>query len=251
MKKLLQTISLVSVVSTGAHAGVKDLMYVRADATFTKFHSVSVGSNNLGLCNQNVHTLIANGRRYDNKYNLGSVVGVGYNVSDKLRAELVYNKVFADGFKYINNSSDSSVLSANVSTFYGKTYSSKIRANIDALLGRVAYEVLDLGRSQIFVGAGAGVARVRHKTIGSIVLVIPGCQQNGQLKSYNISSKNKNTFAYSLMLGATTKITPDLHVEVSYQFSDYGTTGKFTGQNNGRIPLRSHNIAVGLRYDVM
>ena len=248
MKKLLQTTLLISTIAGSAYGNTGDLMYVRSDATFTKFNTVSVGSNKIGT-SAGGNSLIASGRGYNDKGSIGGIFGVGYFINDKARAELVYNKIFDDSFKYDGGSSPASFLSGT--TFVGKSVTSKARVNVDAVLGRVTYDFLDAGRTKGFVGCAIGIAYLRHKTMGNIVINIPGDPSNGNLQSYNIASKNKNNLAYSLMLGATTKIIDNLHLEISYQFTDYGHTAKLKGQNNGRIALRSQNVAIGLRFDVM
>lgn len=248
MKKLLQSISRISLVSCAfagaSYAHIGDLMYVRGDVSWSKFNNISVGDNNIGKCHADNHTITAKGGKYSHKYNFGGVFGLGYLINDKLRAEVVYNRMYADRFKYSNLTPGASA---------------HIKADINAFFGRVTYDVIDLGLTQLFIGGGLGIANVRHKITGTTKYIQPKpvvapdvpCQDDGKQFLYGFKSKNRNNIAYSLTFGATTKVMDDLRIEASYSFTDYGKTSRVVGMSGGKIILHSHNISLGLRYDLM
>ena len=229
MRKIFQTTILSCVLASSASASIGDLMYVRGDVTFARFNSVPVADTQPIV---GANTLNIKGGKYIHKYNFGGIFGLGYNVNEKLRTEIIYNKIYVSKFKFSNRTAATSA---------------KIKANIIAFLGRIIYDVLDVGPMQAYVGAGVGVANVRHKVAGTAPIVGGG----GAVAPFMSKSKNRNNFAYMLMLGTTTKVTDSLHVEVGYTFSDYGPTSNIVGMNRGKITLRSHNLSVGFRFDLM
>ena len=256
MKKLLQSISQITLISCTfagtSHAHIGDLMYVRGDVSWSKFNNISVGDNTATVRQYNDQMNIKGGK-YSHKYNFGGVFGFGYLINEKLRAEVVYNKAYADKFKH---SDQGTGLSAN------------IKADINAFFGRVSYDVIDLGLTQLFIGGGLGIANVRHKITGKtnvLVTTTPAIPavvgppaapavdaiQSNQSRQFGFKSKNRNNIAYSLTFGATTKVMDDLRIEASYSFTDYGKTSRVVGMSGGKIILHSHNISLGLRYDLM
>ena len=117
----------------------------------------------------------------------------------------------------------------------------------------------EIGQAQLFVGAGLGIANVRHKVTGKTnALITTGpavppalAPQSVQSTSYSFKSKNKNNPAYSVMLGIAIKATDNLHLELAYNFTSYGKTSRVEGLGGGQIALKSQNISLGLRYDLM
>lgn len=232
MKKILHTTILSCLLASGASAHIGDLMYVRGDITYSKFNSVSIGDNKT---TSGANTLNIKGGKYSHKYNFGGVFGLGYIIKEKLRTELVYNKVYAEKFKFSNQTAGTSA---------------RIKVDVNAFLGRIAYDVLDIGRTQFYVGGGLGIANVRHKVLGSTSNITPAPAQFTSLP-FKFKSKSRNNVAYSLMFGSSSKITDSLRAEVGYSFTDYGQTSRVVGMSGGKIILRSHNLSVGLRFDLM
>ena len=244
MNKLLQSISIVTLLSCAfagtSYAHIGDLLYVRGDVSWSKFNNLSIGDNIVGECSGRAkHPVHAKGGKFSHKYNFGGIVGVGYLINNKLRAEVVYNRIYADRFKYSN-------LATGASTH--------IKADINPFFGRVAYDVIDLGLTQLFIGGGLGIANVRHKITGAVKHIHPGpppCIDHNKQFLYSFKSKNRNNIAYSLTFGAATKVMDDLRIEAAYSFTDYGHTSRVVGISSGNSTLRSHNISLGLRYDLM
>jgi len=227
MKKILQTTILSCALASTASASIGDLMYLRGDITYSLFNNVSIG-NNVSSSGGNTYTI--KGGKYRPKFNLGGIVGLGYNVNEKLRTEVIYNTIYENKFKYSSQA-------------YGTN--AKIKANINAFLGRVIYDFADLGLTQLYMGCGVGMSNVRHKITGTAPIAAGGSA------SFIFKSKNRNNLAYTLMAGTTTKVADSLHIEAGYSFIDYGQTSRIVGMGNGKITLRSHNISLGFRFDLM
>ena len=207
MKKLLLLALSFCIFASNSFANIGDLTYVRGDVTYSKFNNAAISAEDLRWCSAHVHIIPEKGGKYTHKYNLGGTVGVGYVINQKFRAEIVYNKLYVNKFKESSHSTN---------TF------SNAEANINAFFGRVAYDVIDLGLIQVFLGGGLGVANVSHKVKGHITYINSACADNGKTFLFGLKSRHKNNFAYGLMVGTTTKIMDDLHIELSYSFTDYG-----------------------------
>ena len=257
MKKLLKSISTItllsSMLSSTSHAHIGDLMYVRGDLSWSKFNSAGLGDNTKQVGQYN-DIMNIKGGKYTHQYNFGGTVGLGYLINDKFRAEILYNRAYADRFKHSHR---------------GSGLSSKIKADINAFFGRATYDVIDLGLTQLFIGGGLGIANVRHSVKGKTNVLITTQPfiapnpvavppvvgqvpvQSNESVPFGFKSKNRNNIAYSLTFGATAKVMDDLRVEMAYSFTDYGTTSRIVGLKGGKMTLRSHNLSLGLRYDLM
>ncbi|MEY3196916.1 MAG: hypothetical protein RLZZ59_284 [Pseudomonadota bacterium] len=224
MKKITLLPLLYLFYTSNASAIMSDLMYIRGDITSSKFNNISLGDE-----------------KYKHNYNFGGVVGLGYYWDDKTRLELVYNNMLADRFKYSTRKDNLYV---------------RMTANIHAGFIRGIRDVLEVGNTRFFVGAGAGMANVNHKVKGFLDIEDDQVGAPPVIQSVNASvrSPRKNNFAYNLMFGASIKVTENLHIDTSYTFMDYGRTASLRHSSvlvGGAATLRSHNITLGFRFDLI
>ena len=213
MKRTLLTTAALAVISTSAFAEEKSCChdkakhsdtYVRMDVLGQKFHKSSV-----------------NGTTYKNQnYSYGADFGLGYHLTDRIRAELIYNHNFITRFK---------------------NKASKGKADIKAVFLRTMFDVVSFEKAKFFVGAGAGFARTAYKL-------------NTPTASY--SAKNKSNFAYSFHAGAAMDIVEGVMLEASWGMRHYGSSQALTDRksaaklDSSKMKLRAQMVSLGLRFDV-
>ena len=208
MKKILLTTATLATIASSAFAAEHDTpythsdIYMRLDMLGQKFKKTSINSN-----------------IYKNKnYSYGLDLGLGYHITKKIRAEIVYNHNFITRFK--NNLS-------------------KGKADTKAIFVRSMLDVITFEKAQLFIGAGAGFARTGYKLNG---------------RTYK--AKAKNNFAYSFHAGGAIDIAEGVMLETSWGMRNYGATGALTDKESNvtldqsKVKLRSQLVSLGLRFDV-
>lgn len=202
MKKLLLTTAAAVAISSSAFADM-DQFYLRGDLSMAKFDKLKAFGDN-----------------HKSKFNsFGLDVGVGTNVMDNMRAELVYNHVFGTKAKH---------------TEAGVT--SKVKPQAQAVLLRGLVDFADLGAGKLFAGAGLGVSKTSAKQSE------PG---------YSAKAKAKNNLAWSAHFGAGFDLADGVKADVAYSFRDYGKTKAWNAvAANGKAAIRSHNLSAGVRFDI-
>lgn len=202
MKKLLLTTAAALAISSSAFADM-DQFYLRGDVSMSKFDKLK-----------------AYGYSHKTKFNsFGLDVGVGTNVMDNMRAELVYNHAFATKAK---------------NTEHGVT--SHVKPQAQALMLRGLVDVADLGMAKAFVGAGLGWAKTSAKYTQP---------------KYSAKAKAKNNLAWSAHVGLGFDVADGVKADVAYSFRDYGKTKAFGGKDAaGKAAVRSHNLSAGVRFDI-
>lgn len=202
MKKVLLTTAAALAFSSAAFADM-DQFYLTGGLNVAKFNKVT-----------------ANGNSHKAKFNsIGLDFGVGTNVMDNMRAELVFNYVAGAKLKYSKAGANSTV-----------------KPSAQALLVRGLVDFADLGPAKLFAGVGVGVAKASAKfsTTGS-----------------SAKAKAKNTLAWSAHLGCGFDVADGVKADLGYSYRDFGKTKAFGGvANNGKATLRSHNLSAGVRFDI-
>lgn len=199
-------------VSKDAKGDVSPI-YLRTDLLAHKFHKARMAG--VTYKNQN--------------YSYGLDVGLGYRVMDRVRAELVGNYNFMTRFKA---NSDNVIY--------------KGKANARALFLRGMVDVISFDSYQIFVGAGAGLARVNNK------MHLNQASSNGG----KFEAKTSTNFAYSFHAGAAMNVADGVIFEASWGMRNYGTTGHLVDYHTGqklkgsKLKLKSQFVSLGLRFDV-
>ncbi|MGV2433032.1 MAG UNVERIFIED_CONTAM: hypothetical protein LVQ98_07085 [Rickettsiaceae bacterium] len=113
------------------------------------------------------------------------------------------------------------------------------RVTLDTIMFRGSIDIIDLDICKVFAGAGLGVSRTDQKK--SVKTPI----------AQNTSSRNIYNRAAQLFLGISGELSHKTTIELGYLYGDYGKTQKIKdATKDSRIPLRSHNIFFGVRYEL-
>ena len=203
MKKVLLTTAAALAISSSAFADM-DQFYLRGDLGVAKFDKVKFASNS-----------------HKTKFNtFGLDVGVGTNVMDNTRAELVYNHVFANNFKHTNGA-----------------FNSKVKPGAQALMLRGLVDFADLGAGKLFAGVGLGWAKTSAKYSDSL--------------NRSVKAKAKNNLAWSAHLGCGFDLADGVKADVAYSVRDYGKTKEATiGAAKSKASFRAYNLSAGVRFDI-
>ena len=161
------------------------------------------------------------------------MIGGGYNLNDRVRADLT--------FETVTNPTLSGSTTAN-----DLKYTGKHKGNIKALMLNSYIDLFDAKVAGIFAGVGLGVARVKETLSGSVT------NQEGETNGFSVPTKAKTNLAYQLTLGAERQITPNIKAELSYSWRDYGKSGALKGEAgaSAKSHFKGHNVLVGLRFDL-
>jgi opacity protein-like surface antigen len=111
--------------------------------------------------------------------------------------------------------------------------------------------------SKIFIGGGIGLARIKEKIIAKILegKVYVG-NDFEHIPNYTGSSSTKEdlNFAYSLMLGTSIKVVPNVNIEIVYSWKDFGVTKPRKWQDDNDRPDKNryngHSVMTGIRFDL-
>ncbi len=221
MKKLLLIAAASAALSTSAMAAEGDF-YGRGDVAlqqFTKFTDKDTGL------------------KLKSKWSTGLELGAGYNVMDNVRGELVWVHAFNPELKKTGEPADGTTLEG------ADSLSVKHKATIDALLVKAYVDVADLGMAKLFVGGGLGLSMIKEK---------------GTIGAYSVSTKKKNTLAWTLGVGAGFEVADGVMIDLQYAYTDFGKTKSKDWTNadpelagkNGGDRYRSNAIKLGVRISI-
>ena len=147
-------------------------------------------------------------------------LGVGYYAMNNLRVEMTFDHFFSPTLEYKD------ITRSNF--------------NINSLLLNAYIDLFDLSIAKIFIGAGAGGARI-YETLDVKDVSSPLASSTRQ------KIKSINNFSYTLRIGASVELAPGIHSELFCSFINFG---KSNYVNNFDLPIKAHNIAIGIRFDM-
>lgn len=199
MKKLLLLAASTAVLSTSAMA---EGVYLRTDLGVNKLQDITLNSSQPKV-------------ELKTKASLSLDLGVGYNITDSVRAELVFGHHFNPKTKEFVD---------------GNAEKAKVTTKIDTLMVKAYADIAEVGSAKIFFGAGFGVAKLSAKQTS------PDDDTIKFKAKYNVST--------SVALGAAFKVSEGINTDVQYNFSDYGHT------KDSVLHVRAHSVKVGLRFDI-
>ncbi|MBP7189704.1 MAG: porin family protein [Rickettsiaceae bacterium] len=268
MKKLLLASAAVAALSTSAFAADDSMFYLRGDFGF---HMLSKGKKTI-TDTSHVPTGTPDVKIFDSKMkakNLPSLeFGIGYNVMENVRAELVYSYLFNVTTKGSDNKTIGNYLGAptlnagavvagsytypgtvvaaggNVLDVYtNKNFTNKAKTSIQALMVKGYYDVAELGFAQIFVGVGIGMSQITTKHSQSADKV--------QFESAAALANGAN----AIYPEAVTGITPTGAVNVQVRGTAAGTPGNGTTKESWTVKEKKKNnltwsVALGSAFDV-
>ncbi|WP_425364665.1 outer membrane protein [Candidatus Tisiphia endosymbiont of Mystacides longicornis] len=188
-------------------------------------------------------------------------VGVGYYITDNVRTELTLNFLTNPEFKgSFSNGIDIKVFKLKISG-QGKT-----KGNVKSLLLNSYVDLYATDNVKLFAGAGVGMAQVKEKTTGTIIVEAEVKDEDenevGKIsETFSDSSKNANNFAYQLTAGVSFNLTKSIKLDIAYSWRDYGETkpGEINikikdmdvySEKSGKTPYRGHNLMAGIRFDL-
>lgn len=216
MKRFLSLIA-ATVISTSAFADATDKFYLRADAgaALDMDRKVTLRTGNV---------LTLKGKR-----SASADLGVGYNVSEEFRAEVIFLHRF------------NPKMNGSAPRFPGSqlTHHIRTRAKIETLMFRGYFDIYNFEIGKIFAGAGVGISQVSQKVTWSFVN-----REGTTIRPGNSTNKKKNNLAYSLAAGVSFKASEGINLDLQYNWSDFGHA------KNSSVKYRGHSAMIGLRADL-
>ena len=160
-------------------------------------------------------------------------VGVGYNLTDKFRADLMLDY-------FMNVKNNSWLLDTQ-----GWMTTSKFNGDISTLTINGYFDFLQLDNIKLFAGAGLGTSQIKGTFKAKIV--VHGSDPRRDTRR----AKTSNNFTYALHLGASAKVADNLHTDLTYSWRDFGKikTKDRCGHPFG-LAHKGHHLALGIRYDI-
>lgn len=176
--------------------------------------------------------------------------GVGYNLQDKVRFDLVYDHYISPTYKApINNAEPIINEWAPQGQILHIKGNYKIKTNIDSLLFNGYVNLFDVKSIKCFVGAGFGVSSISAKAILSSkeTLTQGGAilRQDDDIDTSTTKIKHKIYAAYAAYLGVSYEITQNIVGDFTYSFRKLGS---ITKSNEGLI--MGHHLTAGIRLSI-
>ncbi|MHA3104248.1 outer membrane protein [Acinetobacter sp. ANC 3791] len=194
----------------------------------------------------------------DDKQNLASgAIAFGWNLEPSLhvpvRTELEYSAQqehkFNSTYDYYNYSNGS----------YSERYYLKdaVKLNQQSVMWNTYFDWKNKTKFTPYFAVGVGVTRIHAKE------KFLDAENWGEANYYNsywqadvgTASKTNINFAWSVGVGTSYTITPNLAADFSYKYIDsgklklnYTANTFFSGNSESSYNLRAHNLALGLRY---
>ena len=124
------------------------------------------------------------------------------------------------------------------------------------MLGSLYADFLINDNTALYIGGGIGISQFKEKvtTYGDSIVLINNIEDDKEHFSNKYTTKPKTNFAYSLTIGASTKITDNVHIELAYSWKDYGKTHPRLDEDGERTHdkahYRGHHVGLGIRFDI-
>ena len=162
--------------------------------------------------------------------------GIGYQLTDSIRTELVFDHYFL--FFSEENSSNA----------FDDTFKVSYKTKISALMFNGYKNIITAGIFTPFIGGGVGISFLQDKATGS--------GKNSTNEVFEIldpvSSQQVHRFAYKLTAGIDVKLTDNSTLDLSYNYLNLGRNKPriLSGQNNmiARDYLL-HNLTASIRFN--
>jgi opacity protein-like surface antigen len=173
-------------------------------------------------------------------------LGLGYYINDIFRTDITlnYSSVSFDNakgrVKFIDDENDEVLLQY--------TLARKSGVHSIILNNYADFNITD--DISVFFAGGVGVAQIKEKLKLTTKILLNNAYDSTHNES--ISTKPKINFAYSLTIGASTKITDNVHIELAYSWKDYGKTHpRLDGERTpDKAHYRGHHVGLGIRFDL-
>lgn len=172
--------------------------------------------------------------KLDNAFPLLSV-GIGSQLTEDLRAELVFDYYFMFNSNEVSTNTDNEVYKVNYKT------------KINTIMLNTYKDIVQFGRFTPFIGGGIGINSLKDKATGNV-----------HFQEYNIalepaSSKRVHKFVYKLTVGIDIKLYNNINAELSYNYFNLGKNRPRVIDGVDSIVRRNyrvHNITASIRLSL-
>lgn len=158
-------------------------------------------------------------------------VGIGYNLTDSTRAELViyYTKL---NFKASKGNNIPCVIYTNVG-----------HVHMNSVMIGIYRDLYQTNNIRFFVGGELGYARIHEKVSHRVII--------NRTTTVLMGRKLTHNMAYSLTAGTSIQMTDNVMMELSYSWKDYGKTAERkinTKYSFLAKDYKGHVTTIGIRY---
>ena len=177
-------------------------------------------------------------------------VGIGYNLQQNVRLDLVYDHYVNPTYKVSINSAEpiikDNLPQRRIRHIIGNK---KINTNIDTLLFNGYVDLFDINSIKFFVGAGFGISSISAKSVvysketlteGNTIL-----RQDNEMHTSTAKLESKIYAAYAAYLGASYAFSKNVVGDFTYSFRKLGS---ITRSNEGLI--MGHHLTAGIRFNI-
>lgn len=243
MKKLLIGLS-IAILSTISLASEGTGFYLKANVGANKMNEAEEKAGNKVITSKST-------------ISPSFSVGMGGYINDFIRTDLTfdYSKV---SFKNATTNFTTNGFDEDYGdyTLVGKAYIDR-KASVYSMMLNSYIDLPMNDNSKIFIGGGIGLARIKEKIIAKIlegnVYVNNVRHQQIPIITNSSSTKEDLNFAYSLMLGTSIKVAPNVNIEIVYSWKDFGVTKPRKWQDGDRPDknrYNGHSVMTGIRFDL-
>jgi opacity protein-like surface antigen len=245
MKKFLIIGLTVTTLSNTSFASDKTGFYFKANVGANKMSDTkeknSISSEKIPI----------NSNKSKSEVSPSFSIGTGYYFNDFIRTDVTfdYSKV---AFKK-NTVNFNKYIGSEDLTYVGQVIANRKSSIYSMILS--GYADLPITDSiKFFVGSGFGLARIKEKF--SQTWIINGFEENtfigSDISNHSSKSKNKTNFAYSLTAGTSIQAVPNVNLELSYNYKNFGKAGHKTDSSGTATTNRyaGHILSAGIRFNI-
>jgi opacity protein-like surface antigen len=242
MKKLLIGLSIAT-LSNMSLASERIGFYLKAN----------VGANKMNEAEEKVGNKVVTSK---SEISPSFSIGIGGYINDFIRTDLTFDYSKVSFKNATTNFTANGQKDDNYYTIVGNTFIDR-KASVYSMMLNNYIDLPMNDNSKIFIGGGIGLARIKEKIIAKILegKVYVG-NDFEHIPNYTGSSSTKEdlNFAYSLMLGTSIKVVPNVNIEIVYSWKDFGVTKPRKWQDDNDRPDKNryngHSVMTGIRFDL-
>jgi len=242
MKKLLIGLSIAT-LSNMSLASERTGFYLKAN----------VGANKMNEAEEKVGNKVVTSK---SEISPSFSIGIGGYINDFIRTDLTFDYSKVSFKNATTNFTANGQKDDNYYTIVGNTFIDR-KASVYSMMLNNYIDLPMNDNSKIFIGGGIGLSRIKEKIIAKILegKVYVG-NDFEHIPNYTGSSSTKEdlNFAYSLMLGTSIKVVPNVNIEIVYSWKDFGVTKPRKWQDDNDRPDKNryngHSVMTGIRFDL-
>jgi opacity protein-like surface antigen len=242
MKKLLIGLSIAT-LSTISLANERTGFYLKTN----------VGANKMNEAEEKVANKVVTSK---STVSPSFSVGMGGYINDFIRTDITFDYSKVSFKNATTNFTTNGQEDDNYYTMVGDAFIDR-KASVYSMMLNSYIDLPMNDNSKIFIGGGIGLARIKEKIIAKIlegtVYVNNVRHQQIPIMTDSSSTKEDLNFAYSLMLGTSIKVAPNVNIEIAYSWKDFGVTKPRKWQHGDRPDknrYNGHSVMTGIRFDL-